>query len=104
MKEKTKRDIGPWILPPPWLPPEWELADASAIQALAAGTASTIQQQRALKWIIEKCAGTYDVGWHPEGDHLASFSAGRRFTGMQIVKLVNVNVALFRQKQERKDG
>lgn len=91
MKEsQSRRRTGPWTLPPPWLPVEFELADIGAIKALQAGTASAEQQRRALDVFINKVCATYDLGWHPENDHQASFAAGRRFAGMQTVKALHL--------------
>lgn len=82
---------------PAWLPPDWELADATAMQALHAGSADADQQKRAFDWIINKAAGTYDVSYRPDSDQ-TSFAEGRRFVGLQIVKLVKINVSAMRKK------
>jgi hypothetical protein len=106
MAEETKKRQPPPKKEPqpighePWLPPEWEPADATALQALAAGTADANQQKRALKWVIEMGADTYGLGWHPGGANLADFSAGRRFVGLQVVKLLKLNVGLFTGNRE----
>lgn len=68
-----------------------------AVQAVAEGTASQLQQQRALRWIIEQACETYGLGWHPGGPHEASFVAGRRFGGMQIVKALKINVSALKR-------
>lgn len=86
--------------PPPFLPAPYELADLSAVQAVARGEADGQQQKRALKWIIEQACDTYGLGWHPDGPHAASFVAGRRFSGMQVVKAVNVNISLLRKTSD----
>jgi hypothetical protein len=86
----TKKE---YSLPPPWLPPKYEDADVNAIQAVTQGTADAGQQQRAMKWIVEQGCGTYDLGWHPSGDHEASFAAGRRFVGLAVVKMTKINLA-----------
>ena len=89
-----------------WVPAEWELADASAIQAMAHGVASPEQQQRALKWIIEAAAGTYEMSYRPGGEdgrRDTDFAEGRRMVGNQIVKLVNVNLAAMRRKEPNAD-
>ncbi len=85
-----------------WTPPEYELADVSAIQALLAGEANADQQARALKWIIEAAAGTYDMSFRPgpSGERDTSFAEGRRFVGLQIVKLMKLDKGILR----RKDG
>lgn len=79
------------------MPPKWDIEDAGALQALARGDAPPNQQQRALKFIIETVCETYGLGWHPSGPHEASFAAGRRFPGLQIVKLLRLNLAKLRR-------
>lgn len=86
--------------PPPFQPAEYQLADLTAVQAIAAGSATPEQQRRGFKWIIEQACDTYGLGWHPEGPHASSFVAGRRFAGMQVVKVVNLNAAVFRKAEE----
>lgn len=81
---------------PAWLPPDYLPADATAIKALAAGTADPDQQKRALRWIIESAAGTYDLSYRPGGEdgrRDSDFAEGRRFVGSQIVKMLKINVA-----------
>lgn len=75
--------------PPPYLPPLWEPADATALQALAKGTADADQQKRALNWIVNGASNTYDLEYRPDSrDH--AFASGRRFVGLQIIKLLKV--------------
>lgn len=77
--------------PSPILPPEWDKADVSAMQALALGKATPEQQQRALNWIIYGAANTYDLDYRTEPrDH--AFVSGRRFVGLQIIKLIKLNL------------
>lgn len=82
--------------PAPWAPPTWDVADASAVQALVRGEAEPAQQQRALNWIINQAAATYDFQYR-ENDRAHAFMAGRAFVGQQVVKLLKINVAKFRQ-------
>lgn len=80
--------------PAPFAPAPWENADAAAVQALAVGKATPDQQQRALNWMINSAAGTYDLEYRTEPrDH--AFASGRRFVGLQIVKLLKINLAAF---------
>lgn len=75
-----------------WNPvPKYELADAGAIQALLRGEADAGQQKRALEWIINAAAGTYEVSYVPDSDQTI-FAEGRRFVGLQIVKLMKLNL------------
>lgn len=89
-KKKPTRAVGPFI------PPPYELADATAFQALQRGEAEPYQQQRALKWLIEKCAGTYEFQYYPS-DRDTSFALGRAFVGQQVVKLLHLNTSQLRK-------
>ena len=84
----------------PWKPAKWELADAGALQALMRGDASKDQQMRALKWVIETAAGAYDMSFRPgDSSRETDFAEGRRFVGLQIVKLVKMNLSELRRKE-----
>lgn len=87
--------------PVPFLPPAYEAADAAAIQALLRGEAEPHQQQRAMKWIIEVCAATYDQSFYPGGEdgrRNTDFAEGRRFVGSQIVKMTRINTSTMRRE------
>lgn len=84
--------------PAAFAPPPWDLPDASAMQALARGDATPEQQKRALDWIIQKACGTYDLDYRPDAREHA-FVSGRRFVGLEIVKLLKVNIGKLRQTQ-----
>jgi hypothetical protein len=78
--------------PPGFSPPPYENADIHAFQALARGEAKPEEQRRAINWLI-KAANTYEVSFHPESERLSAFAEGRRFVGLQIVKLLNLNLS-----------
>lgn len=61
-----------------------------AVKNLARGEANESQQRCVLDWIINEVAKTYDVSFRPEGDRDTCFAEGRRFVGLQIVKLINM--------------
>lgn len=83
---------------PPYLqPPTYGAFEAASIQALAAGTATSHQQKAALEWIIDKAAGTYDLSFSPDGDRATAFAEGRRFVGLQLVKLTKISVDKLKQ-------
>lgn len=88
----------------PWKPHPYELADASAVQALAVGQADAEQQRRALAWIVE-CSGTYDMSYRPGpgGERDTAFAEGKRSVGLQIVKLSKLNVGALRRSEPRGD-
>lgn len=88
----------------PWKPQPYELADASAFQALATGTANPEQQRRALNWLVA-AAGTYDMSYRPgpAGERDTAFAEGKRFVGLQVVKLTRLNVGTLRRSEPRAD-
>lgn len=86
--------------PHAWLPvDDWELADVIAVQALEKGTATEEQQKRALNWIINKACWTYESTFSPVREHDSSFAEGRRFAGLQIVKMLKINAAALARKK-----
>lgn len=87
--------------PQPWQPASYELADIEAIQALASGAAEEAQQRRALAWIINVVAGTYDQSYRPgaDGERDTCFAEGRRFVGSQIVKATKLNLSSLRRAE-----
>lgn len=84
-------------LPPQMQPPPWETADVEAFQALQRGDASAHLQKRALDWLIQKAAGTYELSFAPADDRLTSFAEGRRFVGLQVVKMLALDINKVRK-------
>ena len=80
---------------PPFFAAPWEVADASAFQALQRGDASPEQQQRALDWLIKVGAATYNATFFPGAPDASAFAEGRRFVGLEVVKLLSVNPQAF---------
>lgn len=88
----------------PWLPAQYDLADASAMQALARGDATQDMQRRALRWIIDRACETYGFPYRPgANDRDTNLALGRQFVGQQIVKLLNLNLAAMRRTEPRAD-
>jgi len=84
----------------PYFPPAYELADIMAIKGLAAGTASPDQQQRAFKWLIENACATYELSYRPTSDRDTSFAEGRRFVGLQIVKMLKLDTSKMKRETQ----
>ena len=74
----------------PHMPADYEPADVIAWQALQRGDADEFQQRRALKWLIEDAAGTYEFQFYAS-DRETSFGLGRAFVGQQVVKMLNLD-------------
>lgn len=85
----------------PWKPTPYEIADAAAFQALQRGDANADQQKRALRWLINSCCGTYDLSYRPgpTGDRDTVLAEGKRWVGLQVVKLLNNSTAVMRRKE-----
>lgn len=80
--------------PPPYLPTEYTKADVTALLALAQGAATDIQQRRIVDLIVNRICETYGLSYRPggtEGERDSAFAEGKRFVGLQIVKLLNSN-------------
>jgi hypothetical protein len=73
------------------MPADWDLPDASALQAVSEGRATPEQQKRALDWIMYKAAGMDDLDYRTDPREHA-FVSGRRFVGLQIRKMLVINV------------
>lgn len=82
----------------PWMPPHWEIEDAGALQALMRGEAEPHQQQRAMRYIVESLAATYDMSFRPKSERDTCFAEGKRFVGNRIVFLTKVNLAKLQGK------
>ena len=81
-----------------WLPAPYDLADATAVQALQRGTADAEQQRRALDWIIRQACATYDFPYRPgPDDRDTNIALGRMWAGQQIVKLCNADIGKMRR-------
>ncbi len=73
-----------------WKPSDYSKSDVFALKALAAGNANDHQQKQALRWIINQACGTYDLSFRPESERATCLAEGKRFVGLQIVKLLNL--------------
>lgn len=74
----------------PWRPSHWDPADAAALQALVRGDCPVHLQQRAINFIVHTLCGTYDLSYRfgPDGERDTAFAEGKRWVGLQIVKLL----------------
>lgn len=84
------------LIPPAWAPPTYTAADVAAIQALATGSATMDQQQRALDWIIREAARAYDLDYRPDSREHA-FASGRRSVGLHLVTMLKLDKSKLRQ-------
>lgn len=62
--------------------------------------ASEGEQKRALDWIINSAAATYDEPFRPGEPDVVSYVLGRRSVGLAIVKMLHLKPDAFRNKGE----
>lgn len=96
----------PTALPPgtPYAPVEYEVAMVAAVQQLMVGGATVDQQQMFMTWLVNTACGTYDLSYRPSGDRDTAFAEGRRFVGLTIVKLNNLNLRSLTKEKMRHEG
>lgn len=83
--------------PPPHLRCDYDIPVVAAAQAMAGGTATPDQQKQLLNWLINHAAGTYNQSFQESGDRETVFAEGRRFVGLQIVKLLHLSTNALRK-------
>lgn len=81
---------------------DWLDPDVYALQAMERGEATPDQQKRALYWIIHFACQTHSFCLTPESDRLSAIFDGRRFAGLQIIKLLKINMADMKDLRRRK--
>lgn len=82
---------------PPYLRCDYDIPVVSAVQALSRGEATPDQQRELLNWIINHAAGTYNQSFQEAGDRETVFAEGRRFVGLQLVKLLHLSTNALRK-------
>jgi hypothetical protein len=74
----------------PWQMPRTEDADIFAIQAVANGTASDAQQQRAYDYVVRILCETDRMTFWPggeDGKRATDFAEGKRWVGLQLRRI-----------------
>lgn len=84
----------------PYHPVEYEAKHATAVQLLAQGECPEHLQKEFLDWLINVACGTYDQSFRPD-THLTAFAEGRRFVGNQVIKMLKLNPAEIRKREEK---
>lgn len=80
-----------------WMPASWSNHDVAALQALARGVANEGQQKRALDYIVNVLGMTYEHTYVAGSERDSCHAQGRRYVGLQIVKLVNMPAHLLKK-------
>jgi hypothetical protein len=81
----------------PLVPRDTDISIGHALQALHSGVATAAQQQSALMWIVERASGAYMPSYISERVSDTVFNEGKRSVGLQIIQLVNANLATIKE-------
>lgn len=87
----SRKDEAPY-----WAPPPYRRADARALQAIAVYAAGGDQAptaadcKRAMDWIVNVAAATYDEPFRAGQQDAVNYMLGRRSVGLAIVKLLSI--------------
>jgi hypothetical protein len=88
----------PTLAAGPFIPAPYEVLHVAAFQALQRGDASAHQQQEALKWLIERAAGTYEAHYY-QSERDTAFALGKAYVGQTVVKLLKLDLSKLRRAE-----
>jgi hypothetical protein len=105
--------LAPWR---PWRPVEVNVspvvgpgllnkADALAIKMVAIGEATPDQQKRAIDAIVGRIACAYELSFRADdhgGTRETDFGEGKRFVGLQLLKLINTQLDILTGEDTRR--
>jgi len=79
----------------PWKTKLYDMADVSAIKAVAAGTANAEQQIRAMQYIRHVLCAENDMTYRTgdNGRRDSDFAEGARFVAIQLARIINSSSA-----------
>lgn len=83
---------------------QYVMADVHAIKALAAGTANEDQQDRAYRWILSDACQVRNVSYVRGDSHETAFNEGRRFVGLEIIKMTAASLDELRRGDGHNEG
>lgn len=96
MSRRPVEQTGPLPHRDPAHPPDYDLATFTAIRSVAQGNGTPEQQRRAIEWIVHTAADTYGLSYRANDTTGTAFAEGRRFVGLAVVKLLNLNPDVVR--------
>ena len=82
---------------PPHFRCDYDIPVVAAVQALLRGDATPDQQTQFMAWCINHACGTYNTSFSEDGDRATAFAEGRRFVGLQLVKLSKLSLNALRK-------
>lgn len=82
--------------------PQFELADAMAIKAVAEGRAEPHQQQRAITWILRGLCGMGKLPYEPESDRDTVLLLGRQSVGYEVTLYIQEAADILKRISEQR--
>jgi hypothetical protein len=89
----------------PWLPiqlrPGFKKHHAVFVQQFARGELDKEGQIQLYDFLVTTLCGTYDLSFREDkdgGDRATNFAEGKRFIGMELVKLSKLNLSLLKDE------
>lgn len=85
----------------PLATPILDVSEVAALQAVAAGSATADQQQRAMRVIVEKICLRYEMPYVPgaDGERDTCLGLGRMRAGTIITSFLNADIKRFKKDQ-----
>ena len=84
--------------------PQFDLPDAMAIKAVAAGTADEHQQRRAITHILQRLCEMGRLAYVPESDRDTCLALGRQSVGFEIRLYVQETVDELKRISEQRSA
>lgn len=76
-------------------PAPFTKAEAAAVKAVYHGAASEHQQKLAMEWVIKAASALPSQSYRADS-HATAFIEGRRFVGIQITAILELNLATLK--------
>lgn len=88
----------------PWHPAPYDEFVAASVRSLFEGKASEGQQKRFVDWLLFEVCGVRDLSFRPDSERDTSFAEGKRFVGLQVVKVSKIVPESLKPKRDDERG
>jgi hypothetical protein len=80
-------------------PPQYDASISTAVQQMEQGECEPHLQIKLLNWLIVEACKTYDLSYRPGDTHDTAFAEGRRFVGLELVKMLKLEPGKLRRDE-----
>jgi hypothetical protein len=70
--------------------PDYLEADVQALRAVNEGRATSDQQRRAMRFLINEICGNYDMPYRPDSSRDTDFALGKMWVGQTVVYFLKI--------------